>query len=97
MSESNVELAHKLESKVSKLIDNYKDLKERYSAKEQELEQVKDELAKSKQAYSDLESQFKIYRVAMSVCGNSDDKNEAKRHINQIVREIDKCIALLNR
>jgi len=31
------------------------------------------------------------------LAGNSEDSHQAKLKINRIVREIDKCIALLNR
>ena len=97
MADNNIELAQALEEKISILISRYKNLKTKYSRLEEENQKLSEELEKSNIAYSDLESQFKIYRLAMSVSGKSDDNTEAKRRINQIVREIDKCIALLNK
>ena len=97
MADNNIDLAQALEEKISILISRYKNLKTKYSRLEEENQKLSEELEKSNIAYSDLESQFKIYRLAMSVSGKSDDNTEAKRRINQIVREIDKCIALLNK
>lgn len=96
-TDSNIELAQVLNDKISTLISRYKALKDKYSELEEENKRLNEELDKSQTSYSDLESQFKIYRLAMSVSGNTEDKTEAKRRINQIVREIDKCIALLNK
>ena len=35
--------------------------------------------------------------IAKALIGSEEDSHEAKQKINRIVREIDKCIALLNR
>mgnify|MGYP006939912782 CR=1 FL=1 len=43
-----------------------------------------------------LNEELKTARVANAISGSSDDSYEAKMRINQLVREIDKCIALLN-
>ncbi|MBP5366348.1 MAG: hypothetical protein J6Y82_10610 [Bacteroidales bacterium] len=86
-----------MEERTSILINRYKMLKDKYSKLEEENRRLNDELANSNNSYSELESQFKIYRLAMSVSGQTEDKTEAKRRINQIVRDIDKCIALLNK
>lgn len=97
MTEDNIDIAQLLEERTSILINRYKMLKDKYSKLEEENRRLNDELANSNNSYSELESQFKIYRLAMSVSGQTEDKTEAKRRINQIVRDIDKCIALLNK
>ena len=45
-----------------------------------------------------VERLIKLYiaRVANAISGNNDGNYQAKMRINQLVREIDKCIALLN-
>jgi hypothetical protein len=46
---------------------------------------------------NELKSKYHHLRLAKGLAGQPDEANEAKRQINRMVREIDKCIALLNR
>lgn len=46
---------------------------------------------------SDLEQKYSQLKIAKSLIADSGDVHEAKIKVNRIVREIDKCIALLNR
>ena len=46
---------------------------------------------------SDLEQKYTHLKIAKSLIAESGDIHEAKIKVNRIVREIDKCIALLNR
>ena len=45
----------------------------------------------------ELEQQNKKLKLAKSFLAESDDVHDAKIKINKLVREIDKCIALLNK
>jgi len=51
--------------------------------KDIEISQLKDEIVKLK--------------IAKSITTGDEESQEAKQKINKLVREIDKCIALLNR
>ncbi len=53
-----------------------------------------DELETSK---SKLEGQYKTLQIAQKVSGDNDKNLAIKLKINELVREIDKCIAQLNR
>ena len=55
-------------------------------AKIQELEQV----------ISQLNTRYMNLKTARSVAGDDPDVKETKNRFNKLVREIDKCIALLN-
>jgi hypothetical protein len=46
---------------------------------------------------NDLEKKYSNLKIAKSLVAESEDSHEAKIKVNRIVREIDKCIALLNR
>ena len=50
------------------------------------------EISKSK-----LEDQYKVLKLARNVSGDNDKNLAIKLKINELVREIDKCIAQLNR
>ena len=45
----------------------------------------------------DLTRKFEDLKFAKSLAGVNEDSHEAKIKINRLVREIDKCISLLNK
>jgi len=46
---------------------------------------------------SKLEDQYNVLKIAQNVSGDNDKNLAIKLKINELVREIDKCIAQLNR
>jgi hypothetical protein len=44
-----------------------------------------------------LEVKLSTLKLAKSISGNNNDMHDAKVKVTDLVREIDKCIALLNR
>ena len=46
---------------------------------------------------SELEINYANLKIAKSLLAENADVHDAKVRVNRIVREIDKCIALLNR
>jgi predicted nuclease with TOPRIM domain len=46
---------------------------------------------------SELEQKYANLKIAKSLLADHEDSHDAKIRVNRIVREIDKCIALLNR
>jgi hypothetical protein len=46
---------------------------------------------------SELELKYANLKIAKSLLAENEDSHDAKIRVNRIVREIDKCIALLNR
>ena len=58
--------------------------------------QLEAELSKKDDRISELEEGLKVLKTAGSIQGNGADVAEAKGRISEMVREIDKCIALLN-
>jgi soluble cytochrome b562 len=58
-----------------------------------ELEQL---VTQQKNALTELEEQNKVVKIAKAVTEDDDDRKEQRKRLNELVREIDKCIALLN-
>ena len=58
-----------------------------------ELEHALDE---QKNVLTELEEQNKVVKIAKAVTEDDDDRREQKKRLNELVREVDKCIALLN-
>ena len=58
---------------------------------------LQDQLEKKRQNVSELKDKNKILKLSASLQGEEQDTQAARQRINELVREIDKCIALLNK
>ncbi|MEG2790476.1 MAG: hypothetical protein RSA98_02655 [Odoribacter sp.] len=86
---------NELSFKIDKLIKLYISSLEQNKDLEGKIEVLQTELEGVKRENRDLNEKLKITKVASAISGG-DGSYEAKMRINQLVREIDKCIALLN-
>jgi len=62
-----------------------------------EVSELEKRLKAKETSYLQLEAKYNTLRVARSLVGNTEEAHQAKLKVNTVVREIDKCIALLNR
>ncbi|MCK5171394.1 MAG: hypothetical protein KAQ75_16060 [Bacteroidales bacterium] len=86
-----------LRNKVKKLLSLYNDLKAKNTELKKHTEEYKTQI-KNKEAELDfLKNKYNKLKLAKSLLASTGDSHDAKIKINGIVREIDKCIALLNR
>lgn len=97
MADSKVELANQLKQKINMLISRYEELKSQNLLLVTENERLNSELSEMKSEYAQLDDKFSTYKLSQSFVDKSGNATDTKKRINQIVREIDKCIALLNR
>lgn len=84
------------ESNLRNLIQKYKALKEENSTLKANLERKNEELMLAHKEILNLRSDYSNLETAASLSGSLDEKDKAKQHINKLVREIDKCLTLLN-
>jgi len=59
--------------------------------------ELKKQLEEKEQAYVELKEHHDRLKFAKSLQSANEEVHDAKIKVNRIVREIDKCIALLNR
>ncbi len=97
MVNPNNDIIAKLEQKIDLLVERYQAEKEENSMLRSQMSQLTDQLDRSVSSYSLLEESFGKLKVAKTLGASGEDVRDTKLRINQIVREIDKCIALLNR
>lgn len=97
MTDSKVELANQLKRKIGQLLDSYRELKKLNESLKSENEKLAAELEEARNEYSRLDAAFNAYRLSQSLVADGSNSDYAKKRISQIVREIDRCIALLNR
>jgi len=85
-----------LTERVTKLAESHAELKlenQRLNSLNVELQRTVDD---QKNAISRLGEQNKVAKIAKAVSEDEEDRKEQKRKLNELVREIDKCMALLN-
>lgn len=84
--------------KFEKLVEKYKSLKEENVKLAEENTILKQKLEAKEKELSDNKKEQNTQQLANTFLAASDNNpQEAKNKINKIVREIDNCIALLNR
>jgi len=82
--------------KINDVMAHYIELEERYSSVLTENAELKQENASQKEELISLNNKLKDFNLAHQI--NSDNKDNAalKMRINEFVKEIDKCIVMLN-
>lgn len=96
MTTEELKLLSTFETQLQHLIFLHNDSK-------REIENLKEQLEVQKHAYQTLEAKFQELennydnlRAAATISLEGGDIRETKSRLSQLVREIDKCIALLN-
>ncbi|HEC43156.1 MAG TPA: hypothetical protein ENI20_10045 [Bacteroides sp.] len=86
-----------LESRIQQLIGMYekeRSVKEKFSKEKSELQE---QLRLGQERVKILEEKYNKLKISKALIASSEDVHDAKLKVNRMVREIDKCIALLNR
>ena len=96
MVNPNLEKIELLESKIDLLVSHYRGLKSEIRLLQDEKDRLLYQLEESTKSFNDLEKSYENLKLTKSLISPNGDTTETKKKINQIVREIDKCIALLN-
>ena len=85
-----------IELKVSKLVESYTELKKIKSDLDAEKNQLFKKLNAKEIEIASLQEKIKLINISKTVDVSSNDIKNTRMKINSYVREIDKCIALLN-
>jgi hypothetical protein len=90
-------IASSLESKIEKLVDLHHRTKKELSALKTENTHLNQTVIQQKQAIKDLEEKGKVLKLSKSLSTTNENTTELKLKINELIREVDKCILLLNK
>ncbi len=90
------ELINAFEVKLRKLISEYELIREQNEQLKAALERKQEDLMQAHQQILEVRNNYDRLRVARNLGTTEEERVESKRRINRIVREIDKCLALLN-
>ncbi len=97
MGNDNIELVNNLQNKIIQLVDRYESIKADSEKLKAQNDQLTQQLEESVREMADLKEKYNTLKFSKTIEATGGDVHFAKIRINQIVREIDKCIALLNR
>lgn len=85
-----------LEVKLLDVLKKYQELKETNHKLDATNQRLLDELSNQNQQNIDLEERLQALKIANTMVGSKEDKLITKQKINSLIRDIDKCIALVN-
>ena len=86
-----------LNRKIDELVNNFNSLREENRNLKTRNEALNSELLSRKEEMKELEKKYDRIKLTGALLGEKENASEAKRRINELMREIDKCIALLDR
>ena len=96
MTEEAKKLLSTFEARLRHLIYLHDELKRENAELKQLLEEEKKENERILAEYKELETSYTNLKTATAISLNGSDVKETKLRLSKLVREVDKCIALLN-
>jgi len=86
-----------LNRKLDELLDRYNNLRGEVTDLRNGNEVLKNMLHDREEKLKELEIKYERVKLSGALLGEGENAFEAKKKITELVREIDKCVALLNR
>lgn len=96
MEADNRSTINSLKKKIQRIISGYELTASENVRLSSELEKCREEINISNNKIKDLEQKIENLQLIEAFKASTQDVKEAKYKINRLVKEIDKCIALLN-
>ncbi len=86
---------YRLESRIDRLVANYQELKSAYESLKQQFDILKDQHEEALKNNQDLNQSLNHIKLGQAFTVQSD-VDDAKKEVDKMLREINRCIALLN-
>ena len=97
MESKNDEIINKLRNNIKSIISLYEEQREKNREFVTKNKELTHKLTNLEDKIKDKELKYNNLKLAKTIASADDSNHDAKIKVNRIVREIDKCIALLNR
>ncbi|WP_297093596.1 hypothetical protein [uncultured Draconibacterium sp.] len=97
MTEEDHLLLNDLKRNTKQLFEKYNELEQKNKMLSKQVENLKQEIELMEHEKIELGRSYEQLKVANRILSERDENGEAKQKIDFLIREIDKCIALLNR
>ena len=85
-----------IRTKVEKLVEENRLLKNENESMRDRIEGLERTVELQKNTLSELTEQNKLIKLAKNLAPEDSDTEELKNKVNELIREIDRCIDLLN-
>jgi len=86
-----------LNKKLEELFERYNNLRTKNVELKSENESIKNLLQERNGKIKELETKYERLKISGALVGEGENAAEARKKINELVREIDRCVALINR
>lgn len=96
MTQEEEILLRNFETRVRQLILQYQELQHENAALHANVHELQDEAERLRSENAKLRNDYSRLKLAKMLNISDDDARDAKVRVNRLIREIDKCIALLN-
>lgn len=96
MTAEEEKILHQFETRVRQLIIKHKSLLTQNAELTQSLDEEKSRVKELAQRVASLEQQYANLKMAKMIEITTAENQAAQKKVNKLIREIDKCIALLN-
>ncbi|MCF8457473.1 MAG: hypothetical protein K9H62_16215 [Bacteroidales bacterium] len=90
------DLRRNIDEKISKIMNMQKNIKSENQLLIKENERLMERFEEKDQELKKLKHKYNLLKLAKNFEASESEKGDASKKINNIVREINKCIALLN-
>jgi hypothetical protein len=97
MTERETLLLREFKEKLDQMIGLHQKMKAERQLLKEENKRLDEQINLLTISNQDLSKKVEDMKFAKSLAGANEDSHEAKIKINRLVREIDKCISLLNK
>lgn len=95
MADVHQQLVH-IQSLIYSLVEKYEEALHDNESLTQRIHALNEELTERNRRLELQEGELKTAKIARGLSSNNEDSDLAKAKISSLVREIDRCIALLN-
>jgi uncharacterized phage infection (PIP) family protein YhgE len=97
MNDSPPDTFEQLQTRIRKVLEIYQKQKTENEQLKKKSIELEERLKLDDNRLNDLEEKYNKLKISKALIASSNDVHDAKLKVNRMVREIDKCIALLNR
>lgn len=97
MTERETLLLREFKERLDQMIGLHQKMKAEHQLLKEENKRLDEQINLLTISNQDVTKKLEDLKFAKSLAGTNEDSHEAKIKINRLVREIDKCISLLNK
>lgn len=94
---ANKSIIEGIEKKIARLIEQHDRLKKQAAELQAQRDKLVSQNRELTNKLADAERRISTLELGQGLAGNAADKRQAKARVNRLMREIDRCIALLNK